>query len=332
MTGRSSSTRLGQPLVWAFLLGALFGCEERPPYSELTEGPSDTTLTVAYVLPNDGPYYDLKWEGVRSQLEEYGYRPERFSSHGYANRREQLGILENLVARRVRGIILHPVNSTLVVPVVEEAADKGITVIAENLDVESAQVAGRVMLANYEIGWELAMTLASRLGGAGRIVALVGPRGQAQAAEMWEAATTYLSKFPQIEVIREELLPANPDAAMRLTESILATSPDVDGIYTWYVQNAVGAATAVKRLGRPPGRVVIVTKDINERGEQLLREGYIHGMLVGEPIEMGRQSARLLHDVIQGRQPDPLVQMRNFLVTIENIDAIDRSGFERQPD
>ncbi len=318
--------RLVLALLLLGLSISLISCGKK---NDNEDSPGAGKRVVAYILPNDGPYYDLKWEGVQQELLDLGYKPERFSSRGYANQREQFDIIERQIARGVAGIILHPVHSRTVCPFVEEAADRGIYVVAENVDIESDRVAGRVMLANYEIGWELAMSLTRLMRGKGKIAALVGPRGQAQAQEMWRAATDYFAKFPEMEIVREEYLAANSVAALETTESILASHPDIDGIYTWYVENAIGAAQALRQSGVEPGRVKVVAKDMNPAGEALLRDDYIQALLVGEPVEMGIRSARLLHDLITGRPNQRNVLLRNFLVTIENVDQIDRTGFEK---
>ena len=48
---------------------------------------------VAYVLPNDGPYYDLKWHGVSSELKKMGYDPQKYSAGGYKGVKKQVDII-----------------------------------------------------------------------------------------------------------------------------------------------------------------------------------------------------------------------------------------------
>ena len=324
-------------VIGAFIFGALIGYtlprgEEGASIGGRT-GLADRAWKpanrhVAYVLPNDGPYYDLKWAGVSDELRRLGYEPQKYTAGGYKNIKAQTDILENLVQRRVAGIILHSVSDTAVVPFVERAYDAGIPVIAENVEVKSEKVAGRVMLANYQNGWELAMALSEAIGGKGKIAALVGPPGLETTDEMWLAAKNYFARFPKIKIVREEYLQANTPEALQRTQAILSAHPDVAGIYTWYIQNGIGAAEAVRQAGIAPNKIPIVAKDINPQGEQLLREGYLTYLLVGEPIAMGRTSARLLDDLLQGKAVERSILMRNYLVDRESVNTIDRSGFD----
>jgi ABC-type sugar transport system substrate-binding protein len=287
-----------------------------------------TSKQVAYVLPNDGPYYDLKWYGVSTELEKLGYQPQKYSAGGYKGLKNQVDIMDDLIQKGVGAIILHAVDEKALVPSVERAADVGIPVIAENVNIYSPKLAGSVQLANYQNGWELAMALVQAIGGKGKIVSLIGPPGLDVTDEMWRGAKGYLERFPGVQVVREEYLQVNVPDAEKITGAILLAHPDIDGIYAWYVQNAIGAALAVKNKGIKPGQVKIVAKDTNPQGESLLKEGYLSWLLVGEPIEMGRVSARMVDSVFKGAAYEKRVLMRNRLVGPITIDLIDRSGFD----
>jgi ribose transport system substrate-binding protein len=284
--------------------------------------------TVGYVLPNDGPYYDLKWQGVERKLSELGYQPQKYSAGAYKNVKAQADIMDSLIQKKVAGIILHPVDGNALAPFVERAYESGIPVIAENVDIATPHLAGSVQLANAQNGWELAMALTGQLQGKGKIVALVGPPGLDVTDAMWKSAKEYLARFKGIEIVREEYLPVNAPAALKVMETILAAHKDIDGVYAWYVENAVGAIQAIKNAGYAPGKIRIVCKDINPQGEALMREGYLDACLVGEPILMGEKSAELLDAVRKGSVSENRFVLRNRLVTLQTLDKIDRSKFE----
>lgn len=283
---------------------------------------------VAYVLPNEGPYYDLKWYGVSSELKKLGYEPQKYSAGAYKNVKAQTDIMDNLIQKKVGAIILHAIDEKALVLFVEKAAAAGIPVIAENVDIYTPSLAGSVQLANYQNGWELAMALVTAIGGKGKIAALIGPPGLDVTDEMWKGAKEYLKRFPEIKIVREEYLQVNTPDAQKIVDSILLSHRDINGIYTWYVQNAIGAAIAVKNAKYKPGEVKIVAKDVNPQGEDLLKEGFISSLLVGEPIEMGRTSAKIVDSIFKNIPYQDKVLMRNRLVDAKTIDLIDHSGFK----
>lgn len=292
------------------------------------ESPSkwlNESKVVAYVLPNDGPYYDIKWAGVRAKLEALGYEPLKYSSGAYKNVKAQTDIMENLIQKKVAGIIIHPVDGPALVPFAERAIAAGIPVVAENVDIPSPKLSGSVQLANAQNGWELGMALARDLGGKGKIVALVGPPGLDVSDTMWKNAKEYLSRFPQIQIVREEYLPVNAPAGLKTMENILVAHKDLAGAYVWFVEVAIGAAQAVKNAQYKPGQFKLVCKDLNPQADGLMREGYITSILVGEPKLMGETSAEII-DVLRRDLPRPRrVELRNRLVDKASLDVLDRS-------
>ena len=320
-------------ILIAALIGFLFGytLPHKTPLS--AEGTKShewhaTNNVVAYVLPAEGPYYDLKWMAASSELRKLGYEPQKYTAGAYKNIKTQADIIDNLVQRKVAAIILHSVSDSALIPAVGRAWDAGIPVVAENVDIPSDKIAGRVMLANYENGWELAMALAREIRGQGKIAALVGPAGLETTDEMWRGAKAYLAKFPKIQIVREEYLGPNTPEALERAEAILAAHPDLAGFYTWFVQNGVGAAEAVRKSGVQPNTIKIVAKDTNPQGEELMREGYMHSLLVGSPIDMGRNSARMVDALLKNQPGERSIVMRNELMDKDTIDVIDRSGFD----
>lgn len=282
---------------------------------------------VAYLLPNEGPYYDLKWYGVSTELERLGYTPQKYTAGAYKNVKTQTDIMENLIQKRVGAIILHAVDEKALAPFVDRAAEAGIPVVAENVEVETKSVAGSVQLANYQNGWELAQALTNAMRGEGKVVALVGPPGLEVTDEMWRGAKDYFSRFPRIEIVREEYLQVDTPEAQEATDAILTSNREIKGIYTWFVQNGIGAALSVKNAGYPPGAIKIVSKDINPQGEELLGEGYLSNLLVGEPVEMGRTSARMVDAILTEKPYNQNVLMHNRLVDSTSLKALDRRGF-----
>jgi ribose transport system substrate-binding protein len=178
------------------------------------------------------------------------------------------------------------------------------------------------------VGWEIAMFIVDQLEGEGNIIALVGPPGLEFSDTMWASASRYFTQFPGIKVLKEEYLPAKANDALKVTESLLTAYKDVDAIYCWYVQNAIGAAQAVKAAGIEPKKIVIAAKDINPEGEALLKAGYITGLLVGTPIEMGRTSARTMVKILSGQKYEKETLLNNYLIRSSYVNKINRQGFE----
>ena len=171
------------------------------------------------------------------------------------------------------------------------------------------------------------MALARDLGGKGKIVALVGPSGLDVTDIMWMNAKEYLTRFPQIQIVRQEYLPVNAPAGLKAMEDILVANKDLNGVYAWFVEVAIGAAQAVKNAGYKPGEIKMVCMHHNSQGEALMREGYISSMLVGESKLMGETSAEVLDAIRRHVDRPTRVTLRNILLDRASIDFVDKRNF-----
>lgn len=332
------NTRSIVGMLLVAIVGGVVGYNFPHPGTKATPGAGGATdanahwasgsKTIAYVLPNDGPYYDLKWKGASAELIKLGYQPQRYSAGGYKNIKAQIDIMQNLIQKHVGGIILHSVDQEALKPSVELAFAKGIPVVAENVEIKSSELAGSVQLENYQNGYELAMTLVDAIGGKGKIAALVGPPGLEASDEMWRGAKDYLRLWPNVQVVREEYLQPNTPEALDRAQAILSSHRDLAGFYTWFVQNGIGAAQAVRAAGYKPGQIPIVAKDASPQGEDLMHAGYLTALLVGEPIRMGATSADLIDRALRGQSGPRAIILHNALMTDRTAKLIDRSGFE----
>lgn len=301
--------------------------KQNPGNGQIQWNPNDSK-EIAYVLPNVGPYYDQKWYGVRDELIKLGYTPIMYQAGGYKNTKRQIEILDNLIQKKVAGIILHATSADALIPSVENAVKNGIPIIAENVRLHTDKVVADVNLDIDRLGWEIAMFIVDQLEGEGNIIALIGPPGLEFSDMMWTAASKYFAQFPGIKVLKKEYLQAQATDALKITESLLSADKNVDAIYCWYVQNAIGAAQAVKAAGIEPHKIIIAAKDINPEGEDLLKEGYITGLLVGTPIEMGRTSAQTMVKILSGQKYDKETLLNNYLIRSSYVNKINRQGFE----
>ena len=81
----------------------------------------------------------------------------------------QISIVENLIARRVDGIVLAPVEEDALVGVVERAASEGIPVSIFDSGIKTDKIISYVATNNYDAGVMAARRMGKTLGGKGKI-------------------------------------------------------------------------------------------------------------------------------------------------------------------
>lgn len=286
---------------------------------------------VAYLLPNVGPWYTDKWYGAREEAEKLGIEAIMYNAGGYKNINKQINQVEDLIQKKVDGIILHPVSPEGMIPVVEKALGAGIYVCTEHAPL-AKKLVPHIWEAPGEAGRQLALLLSIAMGGKGKIAAITGPPGQAEAQMMWEGFTYYMSSFPEIKIVAPApaYLAYNVGASLKQTEDFLTGNPDLTGIYTWAELSAHGAVQALKAQGYKPGQVKVVTAFISSETLEYMKDGWIQYSLPGAAVEVGRTSMRNMAKMLKGEKVPPgNYDVPMFAISAEMADKFDRSKWER---
>ena len=139
---------------------------------------SAQTKEIAVMLPAAGdPYFKLKACGYTEAGKEAGYDVKIYDAGGYGNLSRQVSQIQDVIQRKVSGIVLVPASSDGTVPVVEQAVAAGIPVINDGIATHSSKVTGFVGEPSYVMTELLAAYVTDRLGGKGDVAMLSGPGG-----------------------------------------------------------------------------------------------------------------------------------------------------------
>ena len=161
----------------------------------------------------------------------------------------QIQQIRNMIAAGVDAIIINPNSQTALDAVIEEAAMRGVIVIAVDQAV-TAPDALNVVIDQSEWARISARWLAEQLGGKGNIVVINGIAGHPANEDRWDGASEVFASYPGINVLT--VTHANWDQAtgQQVMANLLATYPNIDGVW---VQDgmAEGALRALLASGRP---------------------------------------------------------------------------------
>jgi ABC-type sugar transport system substrate-binding protein len=281
---------------------------------------------VGYLLPNVGPWYTDKWYGVKDEAKKQGFDVSLYSAGGYANINKQISQMEDLIQKKVDGIILHPTSGSALIPTVQKAVKAGIFVSTEHAPLTSS-IVPHIWEAPPEAGRLMGAILTMAIKGKGKVAALPGPPGQAEAMALWQGFSGYMKNFPEVKIVAEERGDVNVAVAMKSVEDILTAHPDVDGIYTWFEMMAQGAVQALKARGIKPGQVKIITAWVGPETLGIMKEGWIQYALPGRAVEVGRTSVRNMAMMLKKQKVPMIVDVPMIAIGAEEVDRFDRSGW-----
>jgi ABC-type sugar transport system substrate-binding protein len=298
----------------------------------LTSAPPAVTQTrkeIAVLLPAAGdPYFKLKACGYLEAGRQAGYDVKIYDAGGYGNLDRQVSQIQDVIQRKVSGIVLVPASSDGTVPAVEQAIAAGIPVVNDGIATHSDKVTGFVGEPSYVMTELLAAFVADKLGGKGEVVMLSGPSGLDLTKLRVNGFKDYLAKFPQVKVVAEKFTSTSSAEALNTMQDFLQSHPSATAVYTFNGPIAIGAVQALRAAGKKPGDVLVVTTDMEVETERMIREGWIQATVVSQPVIMAKLAVQ---HAIAAAEKKPIAKTeltQASMITASTVSGVDLSGQE----
>ncbi len=167
---------------------------------------------------------------------------------------EQLvGLVENMIAKKVDGIIVTPNDSIAFIPAFQKAEKAGIPIIDLDvrLDEKATKKAGLkfnyVGVDNFHGGYLAAKNLAQALNEMGDVAILEGIPGVDNGEQRKAGALKAFSESPNIKVVASQSANWETEQALNVTTNILTAHPNIKGIFAANDNMALGAVTAIEK-------------------------------------------------------------------------------------
>jgi ribose transport system substrate-binding protein len=167
---------------------------------------------------------------------------------------QQIADIESLVAQKVDILFVDPASEAALVGAVEEAMDMGVPVILASTGVNTDRYVTWVSRDNMKAGFLYAEWMGKKLGGKGKVVALMGIAGSSYAEDVLRGVRQGLSAYPGIELVDVAYCDWSPVKAKETTEAFIQSNPRIDGVIADGGQMALGVVEALVDAGRkiPP--------------------------------------------------------------------------------
>lgn len=245
--------------------------------------------TIAVMLPNGGdPYFQAKWYGYEMEAKKLGVNLIYYDAGGYAFTSKQIAQIEDVIQRKVEGIIFTATSSTATVPAVEKAIKAGIHVLNDNVICRTPMIKAMVMKNDYEIGMLQATGLVELMGGKGKVLMLPGPAGADVAIDRKNGAEENFKRFKDIKIVDVKWSESSSAEGLKIMEDMLQAHSDVNAVYTFAGMVMQGAIQAIKAAGIKPGKIYVGSADMVEYQKRFMEEGWAQVLVPNTPVQMGK--------------------------------------------
>ena len=222
---------------------------------------------------------------------------------------EQIADIRNLISAGANAIIINPSDRDALNPVIKQAAEKGIVVVAVDQAVSAPEA---YVLTNDQVGYAKvgAKWLFDKLGGKGSVVEMRGIDGVPADADRHEGFTEVAKGYPNIKVTTVFSGWALNKTAQE-TKDLLASGKPIDGIWTSGIDSTV--IDAYKTAGKK--FVPVVGADNNGFIGQLInmKGDGVSGAAVSNPPAVGGAGLGLALDVLQKKEHPHVVKITPVL-------------------
>jgi ribose transport system substrate-binding protein len=211
---------------------------------------------------------------------------------------EQIADMRNLISAGANAIIINPSDRDALNPVIKQAAQRGIVVVAVDQAVSAPEA---YVLSNDQVAYGRvgAKWLAEQLGGKGEVLEMRGIDGVPADADRHAGFTEVMKDYPDIKVTSVFTDWALNKTA-QTTKDLLASGKKIDGIWTSGLDLPV--VEAYKTAGKP--FVPVVGADNNGFIGQLIeqKDKGLNGVAVSNPPAVGGAGLALALDVLSKKK------------------------------
>ncbi len=269
------------------------------------------------------PWFDLVHEGAKSAaayLRETAGKEVviEYRAPQQANVVEQNQILERAIATQPDGIAIDLLDAAANKPILQEAMDRGIQVVA----FDSVPPEGMVFTSIGNDFCEQAKIAAERLveilGGKGQVAIMQGVPTAPNHKIRAECHREVFAKYPDIEVVAEGIDNDDIETAQKQAAAIMQANPDLDGWVASDAAGPIGIGQAIKEAGLV-GKVKLVGLDNLPDMLELIEEGVADSSSSTRPHIQGFYSVMMLYDAANGIVTPKTIDTGILVITKDNL-------------
>jgi ribose transport system substrate-binding protein len=265
------------------------------------------------------------WEGVRQGALKAGAE-EKYEilwngPEIETDRERQIQIIEDMIARKVDGIVLAPNDRKALVPAVERIDASKIPCVIIDSGVETDKYLAFLATDNYKGGVLAAQRMGEVLGGKGRIIVVEWTPGSASTEYRLQGfRATLAQEFPGIEIVDSKY--GNPPTMEKIrdvTQDMLARNAGIDAIFACNATTSGGALTALREAQPGDQRIKMVGFDAWPMLVDGLEKGELDGLIIQNPYKMGYEGVKMIVRHLRGETVPKQVDTGVELITKERL-------------
>ncbi|UOE44687.1 ABC transporter substrate-binding protein [Agromyces larvae] len=234
---------------------------------------------------------------------------------------QQIQMLQTALDKSPAAIGFAALDSQAAGPLLQQAKDSNIPVIAFDSGVESDIPLTTAATDNLAAAAEAAKHMADAVGHEGKVALVVHDQTSVTGQQRRDGFVEYLEENePNIEIVDIQYGGGDQAKSADLAKAIIAAHPDLKGIYGSNEGSAIGVVQAVKELGVDPATLAVVGFDSGQAQMDAIRDGLMLGAITQNPVGIGYETVKAAVAAINGETLPKTIDTGFFWYDASNID------------
>ncbi len=281
----------------------LSGCGDKPQSSDSSApaaaGAGKKKLKLAFVSNNAATFWTIARTGCADAEKSLGNVSVDFRIPSTGTAAEQQQILNDLVAAGVDGIAVSPIDPANQTDFLNKIAAQTL-LICHDSDAAASKRVCYIGTDNFAAGVEAGKLIKEALPEGGKIMVFVGYADAQNSKDRFGGIKKEL-EGSKVEIIDLRTDDTDIVRAQKNVEDTLVKYPDVACLVGLYNYNGPAILNAVRGAGKA-GKVKIVCFDENDETLEGVMAGDIHGTVVQQPYEFGKQAITKMTQYLGGNK------------------------------
>ena len=229
----------------------------------------------------------------------------------------QMDMLAAALSRNPDAIGFAALDSQAATPLLQQANDAGIPIIAFDSGVDSDIPLTTTTTDNVAAAALAADVMAELIGGEGKVAVVAHDQTSRTGIDRVDGFVNRIKEaYPKIEVVSVQYGGGDQLQSTEITKSILLANPDLKGIFGANEGSAIGVANGKQELS---SNIVVIGFDSGAAQKGMITSGVMNGAITQNPVGIGYQTVQAAVSALKGETLPPIIDTGFFYYDAKNM-------------
>lgn len=232
----------------------------------------------------------------------------------------QIDILAAALAKKPAAIGFAALDSQAAIPLLRQAKDAGIPVVAFDSGVESDIPLATASTDNVAAAALAADKMAEFIGGEGKVAVIAHDQTSRTGIDRRDGFVNRMAEaHPKIEIVTVQYGAGDQLQSTEIAKSILTANPDLKGMFGTNEGSAIGVVNGVKESGATG--ITIIGYDSGQAQTDAIRSGLMAGAITQNPVGIGYETVKAAVMAAKGEAVPATIDTGFYYYDASNIDS-----------